>query len=356
MVFKCRDSWRATWQENGKRRTKSFPSKNEATLFEAELKAGVTTVLTKEQESTTFAKWCERWHQDYARIEKSESTWEHDLTAIRLHLAPVIGGLKLSDIKKSHGNDLKTALVEKGLSPKTVNNVLLLAKKILSFAVDYELIPASPFQNVKPLKCPKPKFRFWTKEESDKFLKRCRELDPELANIVTVALHTGMRLGEMQGLQRKDIDFTTKTIRVAATWNKRLNKRLERAKNFEVGYVRMTSEVEVIMSMRKLMKPDQYVFRKGKMDNVRRDLQAMCDKANVQKITFHDLRHSFASQLAIAGVDIFKIQRMMRHKSVGMTERYAHLTQESLFEAVQVLCRPQSARSEPQITADASGK
>lgn len=354
MVFKCRDSWRATWQENGKRRTKSFPSKNEAALFEAELKAGVTTVLTREQESTTFAQWAAKWFEIYAKVEKSETTWAHDEAAIRMHLNPVLGHLKLQEIRKSHGNDLKAALVAKGLNPKTANNYLILAKKILNVAVDFELIPASPFQLVKNLKAPKAKFAYWTSEESEKFLTRCRPLDPELADIVTVALRTGMRIGEMMALQRQDLDFEHKLIRIAATWSRPLGKRFERSKNFDVGYARMTGEVFEILSAIKLLKPEQFVFRHEKMRFFRRDLRKMCERARVQTLSPHGLRHSFASQLAAAGVDIFKIQKMMRHKTVQMTERYAHLTIDDLRAAVAVLEKPHALR--PQDSSEAPSK
>lgn len=336
-MFRDRDKWRVRWRENETLRTKTFDSKNEAALFEAQLKTGISTVATLEQSSLKFSDYTKRWVTDYGKIEKSESTWENDQTAIDRHLNPVLGQIRLIDLKKVHGVTLKTEIAKKGVKPKTVNNILQLAKKILATAVDYDLIPANPFQGVKPLKVPKPKFRFWTEADRDRFLKRAYELNPEFADLVLVAIHTGMRKGELQALTKGDLDFDNGLIQVGATYNLRLKKKLDRSKNGEVGFVPMNQEVLRVLSTRKLMKPNQPVFRPGLFQNARRDLQALCDKASVPLITVHDLRHSFASQLAMAGVDLMRIQKLMRHKSIAMTQRYAHLHPDSLQGVTEIL-------------------
>lgn len=337
---------RVKWREDGKQRTKSFSSKTEAALFEAQIKAGVITAPTKEQEQTTFALWADKWFKIYAQVEKSESTWSNDEQIIKNHINPIIGNLRLSDIKKMHGQDLKSSVSAKGLKPKTVNNVLQLAKKILNVAVDYELISANPWRDVKRLKVPKRDFRYWTQSESDKFLKRCKELDPEFHDLVLFAIRTGLRLGEIQALARKDLDFENGLIRVGATWSIRLGKKLDRTKNGEIGFVPMTPQVRAVLLTKKMMKPNQQVFRPSMVQHARERLLAMCDKAMVQKLTFHDLRHTFASQLAMGGLDMYRIQKLMRHKHSEMTQRYAHLHPDSLRSSADFLDGTQLVHSD----------
>jgi len=344
-MFRDRDKWRVRWTEAGKSRSKTFASKNEAGLFEAQLRSGVSIIKSVEQEALTFAVYAERWLKDYAEIEKSESTWKDDRATITRHLNPVLGEIRLIDLRKIHGLTLKGELAKKVLKPKSVNNYLQLAKKILATAVDYDLIPGNPFLGVKPLKVPKPKFRFWTVEERDKFLKRAYEINPEFADLVLVAIHTGLRVGELHALTKADLDFGNNLIQVGATFNKPLGKRLERTKNGEVEFVPMNAEVQRVLSTRKLMRPGQPVFRQALFSNALRDLRILCDRANVQTIKFHDLRHSFASQLAMAGVDLMRIQKLMRHKSITMTQRYAHLHPDSLQGATDVL----SSADRPQV-------
>jgi integrase len=343
-MFRDRDKWRVRWREGSKSRTKSFDTKNEAALFEARLKSGNLSVPTKEVEQMTFRKWADKWFEVYAKVEKSESTWHDDLAALRNHILPIIGDLRLSEIKKSHGQDLKAALIAKGRKEKTVNNVLQTAKKVLAVAVDYELIPSNPWQLVKNLKVPEQDFDFWTKEESDKFLKRCRELRPEFADYVTVAIHTGLRWGEMKALQRKDIDFDGNTITVCRTFNRKLKKVLPRTKNKGIGRVDMSPEVAAIMRTKMLMKPDQFIFDEAMTSNSWDYIGFMCEKAGVRKIGIHDLRHTCASQLAIAGVPLYKISKHLRHRNMKQTERYAHLSAESMRGIGENFGGPQMVR------------
>ena len=336
-MYRFRDKWRVTWRECGKKCSRLFENPNDARLFEAQIKSGIADVRPFEVQMMVFSDFAEKWFREYAMIEKSESTWEHDLAAIRNHLNPIIGELKLDVIRKVHGIELKSEISRKGLKPKSVNNILQLAKKILGTAVDFEFLKANPFQNVKPLKATKPGFRFWTISERDKFLERGSPLRPEFCELVKIAVHTGLRMGELRALKRSDLDFDNGIIRVGATYNRRLKKVLNRSKNGEIDFVPMNSEVLSILATRKLMKPDQTIFRSTVFENARRDLRLLCVKANVPVLSFHSLRHTFASCLAMAGVNLMVIQKLMRHKSYEMTLRYAHLHPNSIKGVTDVL-------------------
>ena len=343
-MFRDRDKWRVRWQEGEKTRSRTFESKNDAALFEAQLKSGVKRVATLEEEATTFAQFAERWFRDYAQVEKSETTWQNDLTAIRIHLNPVLGELKLHQIRKANGFELRSSLKSKSLTPKTINNVFGLAKKMLSFAVDIELIKENPFSLIKPLKTPEPKFSFWTSADSEKFLERCRTHNPEFHTLVLVALRCGLRLGELGALTRKDLDFDRNLIQVGATYSRTLKKHLDRTKNYEVEFVPMTPQVREALLTKKLMKPDQLIFETQLCKQARIRLRRYAAKFQVPVITFHDLRHSFASQLAIEGVDRYRIQKLLRHKSPDMTERYSHLRPDDLIGSTDILEKPSAKR------------
>lgn len=353
-MFRDRNSFRVRWTVDGKTQSKSFPrdqyTKEDVAIFEAQVKSGTFVVKSKETELMTFAKWAERWFDVYAKVEKSETTWATDKAELRNHINPVIGHLKLTEIRKSHGLDLKAVCIAKGLREKSVNNILHLAKKILLVAVDYELISSSPWQEIKSLKVPKPNFRFWTKADSEKFLKRCKELRPEFAEFVQVAIHTGLRWGELRALRRQDIDLHNGIITVCRTYNAKLKKVLERTKNKDIGRVEMSVESFSIMKTKALMKPDQLVFDPEMVNNAWRYLGIMCEKANVQKIGVHDLRHTCASQLAMAGVPLYKISRHLRHKDTKTTERYAHLSAESLSGITTAFSSQHSVREQQETT------
>lgn len=159
-----------------------------------------------------------------------------------------------------------------------------------------------------------------------------------------VAIHSGLRWGELRALQRKDIDFENGLITVCRTFNAKLGKVLMRTKNKDVGRVEMSPEVINIMKTKMLMKSEQLVFGPHLVNNAWRYLGYMCEKANVQRIGVHDLRHTCASQLAMAGVPLYKISRHLRHKDTKTTERYAHLSVESLSGITDGFSRPQTVR------------
>jgi integrase len=91
-------------------------------------------------------------------------------------------------------------------------------------------------------------------------------------------------------------------------------------------------------------------------DNLRRSFYLYVEKAEVRKCRFHDLRHTFATRLVQAGVDLYKVQKLMRHKSPIMTQRYAHHYPESLRDGVETLDKISTflaQSNEKGVTADA---
>jgi integrase len=343
-MFRDRDNWRVRWSEAGKSRSKTFATKQDAALFEAQLKKGVSTIRTIEQERTTFAEWADKWFQVYVKVNKSESTWADDKAALDNWITPIIGHLLLQNVKFVHGEELKALMVAKGRKPKTVNNVLGVAKKVLSVAVSYELLASNPWAKVSRLNVPENDYDFWTKEESDKFLKRCREVDPEFADFVVVSLHCGLRLGETAAIRRSDVDFESGYLTISKTHNRKLKKDLLRTKNRKLGRVEMSKDVISIMKARMFLKPDQHIFTPSLTRNAWERLQLMCEKANVKKLGPHDLRHSCASQMAMAGVPLYKISKHLRHSNLNQTQRYAHLSRESMSGVTDVFS-PQSVRN-----------
>lgn len=95
---------------------------------------------------------------------------------------------------------------------------------------------------------------------------------------------------------------------------------------------------QVLMSMRRHV-DSPYVFCKnsGEPYNLRKSFETALKKSGILDASFHTLRHSFASHLAMSGVDLNTIRELMRHKSLAMTQRYAHLSKDQKAKAVDVL-------------------
>jgi integrase len=333
------------WRENGQHRQRTFSSRLHRDDFAAKIQ-----LRREEPESVvTFGEFASDWlsrHCDQAETTKAESEG-----ALARHLLPALGKVPLGRIRKPHLLELRATIRAKAgrsgepIKAKTVNNVVGLCKRILQAAVELELISANPAAGLKPLTCERQAFDFWTAEERDRFLTFCRQADPAFAELVMVACHTGLRKGELAALRRYQLDFDQRLIRVDANFSAKLKTRFGRTKNGEVAFVRMNAPVYEALRSRLLSGAEQAVFDPTLFVDAYDRLQRRCRQFGMRPIRFHDLRHTCASTLVMAGVPLYTVQRIMRHKSIAMTERYAHLTPDYMADAMEAIVR-QSVRPE----------
>ena len=154
-----------------------------------------------------------------------------------------------------------------------------------------------------------------------------------------ISLTTGARAGEILNIKNKDIDMTNGFFN------------LDETKNGTSRKLKMTSKVLEIIKNREIEfnSPNKYLFtsKRGKnltgiphiYTHIVKELfnSELADDDRKYKVCFHTLRHTFASQLAIQGTPIFTIQRLMGHKDINMTLRYAKLSPDVGVEAVEKL-------------------
>jgi integrase len=350
-----RKVWRVLWTSGGKRYSRNYHDPKEAKRFVRELDLGEVSVETPGG-SPTFREFTERWLKEYCRVEKAESQWRRDQLMIERHLMPLLGDRRLSELKKSHLVEVKVALkatlkrkrIGVTLAPKTVNKVLSTARKMLSTAVDMDLIAANPWSTVKLLKVPERVFDYWTGGELAVFEAMAFPISPEMTRLVATAFHTGLRAGELAALQTEDLDFASGQIRIRATVCLSTGQRYEQTKNRRVEYVPMNQAVRDALEPARFLSRGKSVFSPSHFWNLRKKFGRLAKKVGSRPIRFHDLRHSFASNLAMGGVDLMRIQRLMRHQSYQMTLRYAHLHPDHMKGATDVLCT-QPARNDDRV-------
>ena len=171
--------------------------------------------------------------------------------------------------------------------------------------------------------------RWLTKDEE----KRLLESSPEwLREIIVFALNTGLRQDELLSLEWNRVNLFRKTILIQKTKNGKpktlpLNK-------VALGVLNRRLKVKSIKN--------DFVFfsRNGKKinkHNLRLSFYRVMKKAEITDFRFHDLRHTFATRLAQAGVDLYKISKLLGHKNIRTTQRYAHHCPDSLRDGVEIL-------------------
>jgi len=213
----------------------------------------------------------------------------------------------------------------KEVSKSTVNRVLSCLGSMYNRAIEWGRVTSNPMAKVKAFKVADKRIRYLENEEIDKLLANCCE---HLRPIVVVALNTGMRKGEILKLKWHDIDIKRNIIHLLDT------------KNGEKRELPMNEVVQkTIIGV--LKNPEsQYIFcnKDGQpYGDIKRSFFTACKKSGIINFRFHDLRHTFASQLVMSGVDLNTVRELLGHKSLEMTLRYSHLSLDHKKRAVDIL-------------------
>ena len=180
---------------------------------------------------------------------------------------------------------------------------------------------------------PKRSPRFLSQNEIRRLVKASK--GSHIYPIIVTALHTGMRKSELLHLKWSDIDFDQRTITVQSKddWH---------TKNYKPRMLQLTPALhKVLRENRKLQSElnvqSEYVFtyqgeriKRGIDDS----LKTARKKAGLENVTLHTLRHTFASQLVMAGVPLRDVQELMGHQSFVTTVQYAHLSEQHVKSQV----------------------
>ena len=236
--------------------------------------------------------------------------------------------------------------LSKQFSASSVNHHLALLSASYNRAQRHGSVSVNPMHLVPRLKANNIRVRCLSEAEESRLLEALPEW---LRPLVVVALHTGMRRGELLRLRWSDVDFATSTIVV------------REAKSGEGR--RLPMSVETRQALRALWEKGHKVValrdcgaidlaghafaapNGGFMHSLDRYWYPALRRAAIPDFHFHDLRHTFASRLAMKGVDLYRVQTLMGHKTPEMTQRYAHLSPDTLREAVERLdAEPAAAR------------
>jgi integrase len=285
--------------------------------------------------SETFTSFSARWLGGVVANDDKPTTARMKRSIVRVHLLPSLGGKDLREITSSHVEAIKTRLREAGKSPKTINNILTVLRSCLNAARKEKVVDDVP--QFKLVKRVTPPFDFLTFDETTRVLTAPT---PELWHtVVLCALRTGMRRGELRGLQWSDVNLAARTITIRHALVEGV---LGSPKNDKTRVVPIAHDLEAALLAHR--RGDRYVFTVNGAPlgdhRMYLALDRLCRTAGVRRIGWHTLRHTFASHLVMHGVPIRHVQVLMGHASVEMTERYAHLAPSSLESAVSVLCSP----------------
>ena len=232
-------------------------------------------------------------------------------------------------------NSFTSLLVEKyqtealkEVKPATANRRISCLKHMFKKAVDWKWVGKEVLADVRSVKLleePPGRLRYLSQGECQTLVETCT---PHLKPTVIVALNTGMRLGEILGLRWERVDLRHGFIL------------LDKTKNGERREIPINATLRAVFESIPHGPESEYVFtdRNGRpYQSVNNSFPTACKRAGITDFRFHDLRHTFASHLVMAGVDIVTVKELLGHKTLTMTLRYAHLSPGHRANAVKVL-------------------
>jgi integrase len=308
--------------------------------------------LLREKKKALLFKDLAEKYLAWAKENKSDQG-EHDRGRYENHLKSKLGEKRLDEISAFDLERVKSELTKAELSPATVKHCLVLIRQAYNKAVAWNLYKGTnPIKGVKLPTLQNQRERFLSYAEADTLLKTLAGRSPVVHDMALLSLHSGMRAGEIFSLRCHDVDLQHGLITILD------------AKNKQSRRAHMTEAVKEMFTHRVVdLGPDDYVFTQarraveiGTADHLltqqaRVPYTEMPDifkivadelfnkgvKDRRQRVTFHSLRHTFASWLALQGESLMTIRELLGHKSFAMTQRYAHLIPDEKRRATATL-------------------
>jgi integrase len=226
--------------------------------------------------------------------------------------------------------------LEKGIKPHTVIRDIAILKSALNYAVKQGRLVKNPTNKMIKIKAPDNKpIRHLSRDEMKRMLCALERSEGAIVPFIKLALNTGMRKSELLGMKWTDINFDLKQVKLTNT------------KNGENRFVNLNSTaVEVLRRWKKIFDNHNnscsgYVFpthRGVRLWDVRKEFLKVLDLAEITDFRIHDMRHTFASNILMAGEgDLYTVQKLLGHSRIQYTERYSHLATVHLAAAVESL-------------------
>lgn len=326
-VYRRGDAWYVHIQVDGVRiQRRAGDTREEALLFQALLRKN--TRRLKKSRNLPFDYVAAEYLQHVKAIN-SKRTYELEESDYRNHLLPFFGDRLLFEIDNALLLEFQAHQKKRRYGNRTVNIHVGLIRKIINFAVKQGYIENDPGLSYPMLREPKRLHAFLSPEEFDALIKNV-SYDLALKRIQFGRL-TGLRPAELAYLAWTDIDMHSKTLKVQ-------NKPGWRIKTDEERVIPLSTAALRILGGLKRKGP--WVFAEGKRPvlSIRKALQTAAREAKIGKrVTPGMLRHTFATHLLKAGIDIETLRQLMGHRSIETTQRYVHSLRESAREAVETL-------------------
>ncbi len=326
----------------------------QAAIFEEQCKNGIAGT----HKSIKLSDFC-IMYLNIKRDILAPRTYEYYNNLIESLIIPVLGNIKLSELKTTHIQQfIKHLQSNNNNSPATIKRKLAVLQSILKQAVKLDIIESSP-ANAEKLTLPKivtPKVEIFTKQEAAEILS-CLESEPlQFQVLIQLAIMTGARLGELAGLKFSDIDYQSNKITVERSVYKVSGQPIatKAPKDNDIRTITVNSHCIDLIRLLKAEKAKQavkqgtawhdenwlFTQQNGVIiypQTLSKQFSKFLDRNGLKHRKFHSLRHTSATLLLYGGVNIKQVQERLGHGNIKTTNLYLHCIAEADEEAANVL-------------------
>jgi len=322
-VFKKGNTYYIDYYVNGRRKREAIGESRElakTVLAKRKLEIAEGKFLDiKKKPKISFSELAQKF-LDYSKVNRSPGTYQYHY----FNLKPILdffSGSLIAEIGINEVERYKAKRIRE-VTAVTLNHELSVLKNVFNRAVEWGILGENPVVLIKKVPEKGSRLRYLSFDEIKRLLASCKGI---LFVIVSIALNTGMRKSEILNLKWQDIDFENLIIRLDVT---KSGKRRD---------IPIRSDLATIIQS--LPKINEYLFpnHDKHLKSVKKAFRTATIKAGIDDFRFHDLRHTFASQLVMSGIDLATVKELMGHSTIEMTMRYAHLSPDHRRAAIELL-------------------
>lgn len=334
--------YRATVYKNGQRfRSPVFKRKVDATIWEEQALNGF-----KVGSAPTFGSAAKEWIETHCLLNNKPASISKNQIILK-ELLPILGHKRLNAIQTQHIESHLKNLKVKGLSNASLNQRVQLIKAVYNWHIKRGLNVFNPTLAIPKLRSDDMALRYWTRKQCEQFLAHTEKKysGTEYAwvhSLYLVALNTGLRWGEILGLDWSAVDLPYKNIRIDQVFDEKIGRLRANTKSGRIRYVGINDTLHEVFSSMK-QKSSDLVFpnQAGKPIDRRtfrpRHFLKDMEESGVPRIPFHGLRHTFATQFMENGGNIFDLQKLLGHSTLSMTDVYAHFSPDHASKRANVV-------------------
>ncbi len=341
---------------DGLRRHVSAKTKTEAKKALRQAMADADRGLVFDADNLTLGEYLDRWLSDSVADTVKATTFERYEQITRLHLKPALGRVKLKGITPAHVRGLYREKLDgdsangvEPLSSRTVRYMHTTLHKALKQAVMDGLIPRNATEAVKPPQPSREEMHPLTPDEAKHFLKTSHDTGDRLEALYVLAIHTGLRQGELLGLKWDDVDLEDGSLQVRRTLSitkggpvftapktsgSRRSVKLTNAATTALRshLERQLAEMDKVGSLWRVGEYDGLIFASeigeplDRRTVTKHRFKPLLKRAELPEIRFHDLRHTCATLLLGKNINPKIVSEMLGHSTIAITlDTYSHV-------------------------------